>query len=245
MTSTIPPPGQVAQGGALLLDFDGTLVPIAPTPDAVLAPEELRGLLRAVQGALGGALAIVTGRPLAALDDLLAPLVLAAAAEHGLVLRPAPRQPAARAVAPRVPSAWQAAGLALAAQHDGVLMEAKTGGFVLHYRQAPQHEALVWNAMRALVDGHPHFTLLPAAMAVELRPRGTDKGTALHALMASPPFAGRMPIFVGDDTTDEDAIAAARALGGIGLRMAESFVTPEALHGWLAAIVEHADAPAT
>jgi trehalose 6-phosphate phosphatase len=239
----IPPPADVAQCGALLLDFDGTLVPIAPTPDGVHAPQALRHMLQAAHAALGGALAIVSGRPLSALDELLAPLVVPVAAEHGLILRPDPARPPVRDDAPPVPGAWQAAALRLAAQHDGVLMEAKTGGFVLHYRQAPHAQALVWQAMQALVDGHPHFTLLPAAMAVELRPVGRDKGTAVRALMAAPPFAGRMPVFVGDDVTDEHAIAAARALGGIGLRMAESFITPASLHAWIADIIEAADAP--
>jgi trehalose 6-phosphate phosphatase len=91
--------------------------------------------------------------------------------------------------------------------------------------------------MRALLQGHEqNFVLLAAKMAWEIRPAGTDKGSAVRAIMEHPPFAGRLPIFVGDDVTDEDGIAAAAALGGLGLRVAEAFGEPADVRAWIARI---------
>lgn len=232
----IPPPAHVAQGGALLLDFDGTLVPIAARPDAVWVDPALRDLLRALVVRLSGALAIVSGRSLASLDGLLAPLVLPAAGEHGVALRPNPQRPPVRANVPRLRPEWRKAVKALAARHPGALVEEKPAGLVLHYREAPAAGSALWAGMRTLFGATQGFALADASMAIELRPRGIGKGDAVRTLMAEAPFAGRMPIFVGDDVTDEDGIAAARALGGIGLRMDSSFCTPAGLARWLAAI---------
>lgn len=238
----IPSPALVARGAALLLDFDGTLVPIAARPDAVRVDPGLPGLLRALQVRLAGAVAIVSGRTLASLDALLAPLILPAAGEHGVALRPDPHRRPVRAPVAPLPDAWRRAVRALAAGHPGALVEEKPAGLVLHYRQAPAAGAALQRAMLGLFADAPGFVLAEASMAIELRPRGIGKGDAVRTLMAEAPFAGRMPVFVGDDVTDEDGIAAARALGGIGLCMDASFATPERLAHWLAAIAGGCDA---
>jgi trehalose 6-phosphate phosphatase len=244
MRMTIPPPAQVAARGALLLDFDGTLVPIAIRPDAVVVPAHLPDLLGRVHRRLGGAVAIVSGRPLAALDALLAPLLLPAAGEHGLMLRPDPRQAPCPAGDLVTPIDMARAAQALVDRHPGTLLELKRAGLAVHYRAAPRSAEAVAAGMREIAAVHRRFTLLHGDMIVELRPRGIDKGTAVRALMQAPAFAGRIPLFIGDDTTDEDGIAAALALGGQGLRMASSFGTPAALADWLHAVAEAGDAAA-
>jgi trehalose 6-phosphate phosphatase len=227
----------IGRRGALFLDFDGTLVEIAPTPDAIAVPPSLPGLLEALSGLTGGATALLSGRTLEALDGFLAPARVAAAGEHGAVLRRSPASPPERHAGPEVPPAWIAAAEVLAASHPGALLERKPAGFTLHARACPEALPGFAEALGAMVAEDDRFALLPAHMAVEIRPASADKGRALEALMAAPPFAGRVPVFVGDDVTDEDAIAAARRLGGAGFRVAEAFGDPAGVRAWLTGIV--------
>lgn len=218
---------------ALFLDFDGTLVEIAPRPDAVVVPPGLPGLLTRLATRLGGALAIVSGRPLPELEGLL-PAPLPMAGDHGATLRRAPSAAHEHLPLPRPPPAWQAAAETFAAAHPGALVEPKAHGFVLHYRQAPAAEAPARALLQALLDPDGAFELLLARMAFEVKPRAVSKAGAVTALMAQPPFAGRRPIYVGDDVTDEAGMAAARAAGGLGLRLQDAFGTPAVLRDWLA-----------
>ncbi len=219
---------------ALFLDFDGTLVEIAERPDAVRVPPDLPPLLARLAAALGGALAIVSGRPLGDLDHFL-PVPLAMAGDHGASLRPDPAHPAEVADLPTPPPAWRARALPLVARHPGALIEDKAHGFVVHYRLAPaagpEAEALLAGLVAEAPD---RFALLKARMAWEIRPRGASKGSAVRRLMARPPFAGRRPVFIGDDVTDEEGMEAARAQGGVGWMLDEAFGSPAALRAWLA-----------
>ncbi|MBK1661060.1 trehalose-phosphatase [Paracraurococcus ruber] len=222
---------------ALLLDFDGTLVEIAPRPDAVRVPPDLPGLLHRLSGALQGALAIVSGRPLRDLDQFL-PVPLAMAGDHGASLRPEPGRPALDPDLPNPPAAWRARAAALVAAHPGALIEDKDHGFVVHYRQAPDLGPAAEALLASLVaEDAGAFTLLEARMAWEVKPRGASKGTATAALMGRPPFQGRVPVFIGDDVTDEEGMAVARRLGGFGFRLQDAFGTPAALRDWLASAV--------
>jgi trehalose 6-phosphate phosphatase len=230
------PPRDIARRGAVFLDFDGTLVEIAPRPDAIVVPPTLPGLLERVAAATGGATALLSGRTIADLDAWLDPVRLAAAGGHGTELRRSPSSPLEHHAAPEVPASWLAVAEALAASRDGAILERKPAGFTLHARACPDALAPFRHALAALVAEDDRFDLLDAHMAVEVRPAGTDKGSALAALMAAPPFAGRRPVFVGDDVTDEDAIAAAQRLGGIGLRVAEAFGDPAGVRAWLSAL---------
>jgi trehalose 6-phosphate phosphatase len=228
---------------ALFLDFDGTLVAIAPRPDAVVVPPDLPGLLHRLATRLEGALAIVSGRPLAELEAFL-PVPLAMAGEHGAVLRPAPDAPAERPPLPDPPPAWQRRAEALAAAHPGALVEPKAHGFVLHFRQAPGAGAPGRALLEDLLAGAEDFVLMPAHMAWEVKPRAVSKARAVERLMQAPPFAGRVPVYVGDDVTDEAGMAAARAAGGLGIKLQERFGTPAALRRWLARLAEDAAAGA-
>ena len=228
-----PPP----QNAAYLLDLDGTLIDIAPTPGAVVVPNSLAANLHALRHRCGNALAVVTGRPVAQVDTLLGDAPYAVAGEHGAAVRHAPGAPVIMLPLPAVPAAWIEAAHALVAPHAGAAFEPKAHGFVLHYRGAPHCAAAFHDALAALLagaDGGADFVVLAAKMAWEIRPRGVDKGSAVRALMAQPPFAGRTPIFVGDDVTDEDGIAAAESLGGVGLRVGTDFADAAAVRTWLA-----------
>lgn len=230
------PPRDIARRGAVFLDFDGTLVEIAPRPDAIAVPPALPGLLEEVAAATGGATALLSGRTIDALDAFLAPARLAAAGGHGAELRRGPSSPLERHAAPGVPASWLAVAQALARSRPGAILERKPAGFTLHARACPDALGPFRDALAALVAEDGRFALLDAHMAVEIRPATADKGSALAALMAASPFAGRIPVFVGDDVTDEDAIEAAQGLGGVGLRVADAFGDPAGVRAWLAAI---------
>jgi trehalose 6-phosphate phosphatase len=218
---------------ALLLDLDGTLLDLAPRPDAVVVPAGLPETLRALRDRLGGALGIITGRPIDTIDTLLGDAPYAVAGEHGGAIRHAPGEAVRRPALPAPPAEWLAAAERLAASHPGVLLERKARGFALHFRAAPEAGPALRDALTAMLSGSPGFELLPAHMLWEVRPSGMDKGKALRALMAHAPFAGRKPVFVGDDVTDEDAIRAARALGGAGFQVDEAFGSPSGVRAWL------------
>ncbi|MGX9962299.1 trehalose-phosphatase [Roseomonas sp. F4] len=219
---------------ALFLDFDGTLVEIAARPDAVVVPPDLPGLLERLSAHLGGALAIVSGRPLAELDHFL-PIAIAKAGNHGAALRPVPDGAVEQLALTSPPAAWRARVGEFAERFPGAFIEDKAHGFVLHYRQAPDAGAEAGALLTSLVAEAPeNFTLLPAHMAWEVTPRGVSKGTAVAYLMARDPFAGRVPVFIGDDVTDEAGMAVAREVGGLGLRLQDSFGTPQRFRDWLA-----------
>jgi len=227
-------PPRIHDTTALLLDLDGTLIDFAPTPDAVVVPPGLDDALRRLCSRLGGALAIVTGRPVAQIDALLPGVATAVAGEHGGAIRHTATGPIERGEHPPVPAAWLAEAEAALAAYPGALLERKAHGVTLHFRQAPQAGPFMRTLAESLLARLPSHALLSGSMVWEVRPRGIDKGRAVRALMARPPFLGRTPLFVGDDVTDEDAIAVARAMGGTGLRVDKAFGSPQAVRDWLA-----------
>lgn len=232
------PLGQVA----FLLDFDGTLVDIAPTPESVVVPPGLKETLLALREATGDALAIISGRSVDQIDAFLGDVPFAVAGEHGIAIRHRPGGPIERAALPSVPSKWVIEAQELVASLPGTRLERKVGGFVLHYRGAPEAEGQLRKAAEAWVkEEGGKFHIQAAKMAWEIRPAGVDKGYAVELLMENAPFAGRKPVFVGDDVTDEDAIKAAVRLGGIGLRIPVDFPTPSVFRGWLASLVPARD----
>jgi trehalose 6-phosphate phosphatase len=209
------------EGNAFFFDFDGTLVEIADVPGAVSAPPGLIGDLGALVRASEGALAILTGRTLAALDAFLTPLRLPAAGVHGLETRHASnRDPIGASPAGLLPPVALSAMRALAAADPRLLVEDKGASAAIHFRQAPERAADIVASTRAIAAAFGETLVCqPGRMVIELRLVGPDKGDALRAFMASPPFAGRTPAVFGDDVTDESAFAAARALGGLAIRV--------------------------
>jgi trehalose 6-phosphate phosphatase len=226
---------------ALLLDMDGTLVDLAPTPDAVVVAAGLPAVLASLRDALGGALAIVTGRPVTTVDRLLGDAPGAVAGEHGGAIRHGAGAAIERPDLPTPPAAWLEQAETLVGRFPGALLERKARGFALHYRQAPKAKEVFRVALKTLVDGATGFDLLPAHMLWEVRPQGADKGAAVAALMQRAPFAGRLPIFIGDDLTDEDGMREARNRGGAGYRVDAVFRDPEGVRRWLRRSAERGD----
>jgi trehalose 6-phosphate phosphatase len=226
---------------ALLLDMDGTLIDLAPTPEAVVVPPGLPADLTSLRQALDGALAIVTGRPIETVDRLLGDAPGAVAGEHGGAIRFRAGQPIERPDLPAPPPAWLEQAETLVRRFPGALLERKARGFALHYRQAPEAKDVFHAALRAMVDTTPGFDLLPAHMLWEIRPHGADKGAAVAALMQHAPFAGRLPVFIGDDVTDEDGMREARKRGGAGYRVDAVFRDPDGVRAWLHRSAERGD----
>ena len=204
---------------ALFLDFDGTLIDLAPQPDAVIVPSGLVATLDALSHYLGGALALISGRPIEQIDAFIKPLHLPVAGVHGTERRRADGDMTLLSTHPlqRV----EQAALALAARHPQLRVENKRGSLALHYRQAPELETLCLQAMQAAVEQSPGLTLLRGKMVVEAKPGGASKGHAIEAFMQEPPFAGRRPVFVGDDFTDEVGFATVQRLQGLGVKVGE------------------------
>jgi trehalose 6-phosphate phosphatase len=226
-------PPKLTPNHALFLDLDGTVIDIAVTPDAVIIPPGLPETLTRLQHALGGALAILSGRKLADIDRL-AGKNLACAAEHGAILRDAAGNITRTTSRPAAYESWLKTLNQYAAAMPGIMIEEKDISLVIHYRRVPEHEAELRRLAEQLVSASEDAVLLPAHCAFELKPSGGNKGDALAIFMAQPPFAGRPPIFIGDDVTDEPAIRKAIDLGGAGLHVARDFGgNPAAVRAWL------------
>ena len=219
---------------ALFLDIDGTLIDIASRPDAVIIPPALPSILEGAQKRLGGALAVVSGRPLATIDQFMAPLILPCAAEHGAVLRLPDGKLLEATSSMAVPPHWrERIGDALR-KYKGVLLGDKSYSLDVHYRLAPHHEEEIGELVETVVAENPAFEVLPAHMAREIRHKSLNKGAAVQLLMKHPPFAGRTPVFVGDDVTDEDGFRAATQVGGLGLHVQDAFDgKPAEVRRWL------------
>jgi trehalose 6-phosphate phosphatase len=204
---------------ALFLDFDGTMVDIAPQPNAVEVPRALLGVLRDLDTYLHGAVAVISGRPIAQLDDFLQPLRLPVAGIHGVERRGADGALHLQDVHPL--DHVEEAARALAAEHPGLLVEDKRSSLALHYRQRPELEALCLSTMQRAVEESPGLTLLHGKMVAEAKPGGASKGQAIENFLREAPFAGRKPVFIGDDVTDEVGFDTVQRLGGIGLKVGE------------------------
>jgi trehalose 6-phosphate phosphatase len=212
-----PPP--LRRDQALFLDFDGTLIEIAPAPSLVQVPVEVPHLLGELTDRLGGAVAVVSGRPLDELAHMLAPFAGGIAGDHGLERRCADGN-VTRCLAHPELDRFRPLVAGFATRHDGVLLEDKGGSLALHYRQAPslavRCHALVRRAAQA---SNGALAAVAGKMVIELMPRSAGKGRAIADFLADPPFHGRLPVFVGDDTTDEDGFAVINRLGGVSVHV--------------------------
>ena len=219
--TALPPPPPIDDGCALFLDVDGTLLEFAPRPDEVEVPQQLREALAALHARLQGAVALVSGRSIAMLDILLAPPRLPASGLHGLERRHGRRIQRA----PRAPEALdrvRSEAVRVAARHPGAVVEDKGAALALHWRAAPQAGGELQALARAALPRLPGYRLQPGNDVIELRPavrRGVlaDKGAAILAFLQESPFAGRRPVFAGDDITDEAGFAAVNARDGISV----------------------------
>jgi trehalose 6-phosphate phosphatase len=219
-----PSPSELVAGDAknyaLFLDCDGTLLDIAATPDQVRVPPGLLELLERVSKGLSGALAILTGRQLAEIDVLLRPAEFLGAGVHGAELRTVNGGAIAR-VASALPNSLVQEVVRRTRQLPGIITEPKGPGLAVHYRLAPHlKDALEAELRTLLIQYADGLVLCPGRKLFEIIPAGHSKGTALETFSGLPDFAGRRPIMIGDDMGDIPAFAAARRLGGAGLRVA-------------------------
>jgi trehalose 6-phosphate phosphatase len=227
-------PPRLTRRHALFLDFDGTLIDIAPSPHAVVVPRELPAHLMRLQVLLGGAVAIVSGRPLSDLQSYLAPADLDLVAEHGAVIKR--RGSAAHPPQAAWPESWDERLARFLADHPGTEAERKSYSIALHFRRAPQAEHDALDLLRLLASqASGGFEILPAKMAFELKLTTMSKGKAITELMSEEPFRQRVPVFAGDDVTDEDGFVAVKAMGGVALRVEDAFGgEPAQVRAWLA-----------
>jgi trehalose 6-phosphate phosphatase len=221
----LPAPPPLDADTALFLDVDGTLLEIAERPDRVQVPSALPALLGEVAQQRGGALALVSGRPLRELDRLFRPWRGAAAGLHGIERRRADggldsrTDHAAAAALDRIRPTLAA----LASQGSGLILEDKGGNVALHYRAAPERGAEILALATALTrQAQPALRLIAGKMVVEFQPRGADKGATIAAFLDEPPFFGRRPVFIGDDVTDEDGFAEINRRHGVAIRVGQS-----------------------
>ncbi|PPQ39704.1 trehalose 6-phosphatase [Rhodoblastus acidophilus] len=236
---------------ALFLDFDGTLVEIAETPEAAKSPPALPSLLARLSRGLSGALALVSGRPIADLDRRLAPFRCAAAGVHGAEFRLDAGSAIAMRAAP-LDARVRGDVAKLAGDDPRLLVEDKGGAIAVHYRLAehlgPELERRLEDYIRAS-DGD--LMVQPGRKVFEVLGGAVSKGDAVRRFMSQPPFAGRRPLMIGDDRTDVSAFEVCAALGGAGLRVAgeffasdaADFASPAEVRQWLGAQAELFFAP--
>jgi len=216
MTRLPPPPPDLLDDAALFLDFDGTLVELADTPDGVAVPKGLGPMIERIRRKLNGRLAIVSGRSLADLKRHLPLHGIAFSGSHGLELQLADGTRLPLSIPLGLDDMCEAVEDYAAGAGNGLLVERKPAGIALHYRLAPD-EAEGAEAFMAGLARKTGFALQRGAKVVELRAHGATKGDALKAFMTEPAFANARPVFVGDDLTDEHGFAEAAALGGAGV----------------------------
>jgi trehalose 6-phosphate phosphatase len=234
---------------ALFLDVDGTLLELAATPEGVVVPDRLKSLLIQLSQRMEGAIALISGRTIQNLDELFAPETFCAAGIHGAERR-GPSGDIHHASIDR--DALRQAHAALSAyadMHEGLLIEDKGSALALHYRLAPHLERDAFARVASVLDRlGSEYVLQTGKCVYEIRPAAWNKGSAVREFMKAHPFAGRVPIYVGDDVTDEHGFAAVNALGGLSVRVGSSATTGAAtcaryrlddvaaVHRWLAAL---------
>ena len=209
------PPELDSAKHALFLDLDGTLSPIRSRPEDVGPEPELSALLQRLQDSFGGALAVVSGRAIADLERITGGAVAAMAGVHGLERRLADGRTARAEPSPALAHAAEVLR-SFSAGTSGLLVEDKGLAVTLHWRMAPEQQPAA-QALAADLAARTGLTLQNGDHVAELKTPGADKGAAVAAFMAEFPFAGRTPVFVGDDLTDEHGFRAAAVGGGFGV----------------------------
>jgi trehalose 6-phosphate phosphatase len=232
---------------AFFLDIDGTLLDIAATPKAVHTARADSRLVASLYDKTGGALALVSGRSLKMIDQLFSPLRLPAAGQHGVERRDARGRVQRPSFSTEVLEAAAQRIRDFAERHAGLVFEDKGYSMALHYRLAPHlagaANAVVREAARAAGD---EVEVQRGKMVAELKPSGHDKGRAIEAFMREKPFSGRIPVFLGDDLTDEHGFRVVDRMGGHAIKVGSGATAarwrvpnPTAARAWLADWLEH------
>jgi trehalose 6-phosphate phosphatase len=247
---SVPVPGAILphlDKCALLFDIDGTLIDLAPTPDGIFIPPDLPPRLEELWRRTSGALALVSGRMISDIDQIMKPVRLPAVGGHGVEMRPL-SDGEVRAVAVKPLDAHlKKRFTAIAHFSPGILIEDKGYSLAIHYRLAPQAERYIFDAVAAIRADLPEapIEILNGKFVVEIKHEGFSKATAVRELMTQPPFLGRRPIFLGDDVTDETVFAIMADINGIAYSVgrkaqgvAGHFDSPHDVRMWLAAMIK-------
>lgn len=214
----LPPVPAPEARWALFLDVDGTLIELAETPDAVHVSRELIAQLERMRQCLDGALALISGRSIAQLDDLFAPLQLACAGQHGLERRGVDGSVHTAAIDAQALHTLHTAAARLGAKMPEVIIENKGMTVAFHYRQARLQQPALRAELEHLAQSSG-FSLQAGRDVYELKASHLNKGTALQDFLNEAPFAQRLPIYLGDDLTDEHALAVAQRYLGMGIQV--------------------------
>lgn len=253
VVETLPVEPLTLREVAILLDVDGTIVDLAATPQSVWVPPSLRDTLAKLWQRTDGALALVSGRRLADLDLMFAPLRLPAIGGHGAEMRPTADGGTVERRGKPLDRRLKRRFADIAKIGPGILVEDKDYAVALHYRLAPEKEKEVREAVAAICAeaGGKLLEVLPGKSVIEVKSPGFNKGLAVSELMTYPPFCGRRPLFVGDDATDEAAFAVLPDFSGIGISVGREapgavghFDTPADVRAWLERIA-HGDGTIT
>lgn len=240
MTPERPP-----QDACLFLDVDGTLIDIAPTPDSVVIPAGLIDDLRRAERAFGGALALVSGRSIAGLDRLFTPLKLPASGVHGAEFRFGDRKDALWIKAAPLPSLVSDGLMAVLDDFPMTIAENKSFSVAIHYRAVPASGPRLREALERFLAARIDLGLqiLPGHCVFEIKRPDINKGAAIEVFLERAPFAGRRPVFIGDDVTDAPGFTVVASRGGWGYSVGDAFpgvsgtfTDPAAVRRWLASI---------
>jgi trehalose 6-phosphate phosphatase len=205
---------------AWFFDLDGTLVELASSPSSVVVHQELPELLAKVHSLSGGAVSVITGRAVADVDRFISLPEVPVAGQHGLEVRAA--DGTFRDIPPisgNLGEVRQALEDAVA-RHPGLIAEYKGESIALQYRRAPRLAGYAHRLVRSLAARHaPDFQVRKGKWVVELAHHTANKGIAIRQMMEQSPFAGRTPVFIGDDVTDEAGFAAVNKMGGVSVKV--------------------------
>jgi trehalose 6-phosphate phosphatase len=247
---TVPVPSSLVphlSETAILLDIDGTLLDLMPTPREVWVPPGLAKTLNRLLVKTNGALAMVSGRSLNDIDLIFAPDQFPAVGGHGAEMRIEPDAESVAAHAPPMDKELKRRLAAIAKLSPGILLEDKGYSLALHYRLAPHAEKAIYAAVSLIRADLPNapIEVLPGKCVCEIKHSGFTKATGVLELMTHEPFRGRRPFFIGDDVTDESVFAIMPDLDGlsfsVGRRVtgvAGHFDEPSDVREWLAHLLD-------
>lgn len=210
---------KVAPNWAFFLDIDGTLLALATTPAGVTADSGLKQTLGRLRAATGGAIALISGRQIGEVDRLFAPLRLPTAGQHGIERRDGSGVVHRHAVPAYRFGEIKNRLAPLVARHPGLLLEEKGLTLAIHYRQVPSLGGHLHRLLREFVNSAEDIRLQPGKMVVEIIPIGSDKGSTITEFMSESPFRGRIPVFLGDDVTDEYGFSVVNAMDGHSIKV--------------------------
>lgn len=242
-----PVPSLLLEDCALLLDIDGTLLDLAPTPTEVVVPPGLAETLSELHMRTDGALALVSGRSLSDIDRIFRPMMLPAVGGHGAEMRLSVDSEADAVHAPPMDTELKRRFVAIGQLDPRIIVEDKGYSVALHYRQAPNFERAIYDAVSAIQADLPEapFEVLPGKAVCEIKHSGVTKASGVTELMKHEPFAGRKPVFIGDDVTDESVFAIMPSFAGLSFSVSRKsagvdgyFDAPADVRRWLAGLLD-------